>query len=143
MNTRDDYGEAWDGFDRQTHIYDERAEKSRQTRVWVVLTCVMVFMLLFLIFDQVKESRLMRTGNKLEAIYDADRQHARFRIDGSEYHIVDLSGYYPVREGDKVWLYYYEDPDRSRPQNTLASKVFYYVFFGSLLGICIWRIRKA
>lgn len=139
---RDDVGDAWDGFDGREHLYDERKEKRWQKSIWRVLACVMGFMILYLISDQAEENRLVRQGSMVEAEYDALSLTARFWDEAGRRHTVNLNGYYPAHEGSRVRLYYEGNVEMARPLNSLPSKLFAYCFFGALLGLCLWRIKR-
>lgn len=134
----------WDGFDGTAHVYDDKKEKHYQSRIWIVLACVTLVILISMVIKCGKEIYLINYGQRIDAVYSEEHGQllARFRDENDMLRIIDISAYRPAHEGDRVILYYTDSKAEPRPVNTLLSWVLYYLFFGGLFGFCIWRIRK-
>lgn len=134
----------WDGFDSTAHVYDDKKEKHYQSRIWIVIACVIIGILISLVVKSCKEIYLLNNGQRIEAEYSEEKGQllARFRDENGHLRILDISGYKPAHKGESITLYYMEGQAEPRPVNTLSSWLFYYFVFGGLLVFCIWRIHK-
>ena len=133
-NRNDEVREAWQEYDKK----ELKKEKDWHTSVWKVLAGVMVFVLLFMIADHVWEVYLVKEGKVVEAGYSQSDQIAKFWDEEGQFHMLDMSDYYPALENGHVLLYYLDDPEKARPRQIFSVRVFYYF----LLDIFIWRIWK-
>ena len=136
------WGDSWDGFDAKQYVYDEHKEKKWRTGIWKILFCLMALIILYIITNHIDEIRLVKEGTMIEAEYDAKKSFAQDRDENGSLHIYNLSSYYPEHEGDMVRLYYTDSINYARPRNTLSSRIFHYCFFGGLLALSVWRIKK-
>lgn len=135
-------GDSWDGFDAGEYVYDERKEKKWRTGIWKVSICLTSLIILYLITDHIKEIRLVMEGTMIEAEYDEEKGIARYRDDKGMLHTYNMSSYFPAHEGGTIKLYYIGSVNYAMPRNTLASRVFYYLFFGAILAVSLWRLKK-
>ena len=78
----------------------------------------------------------------IEAEYDSEKSIARYWDDNGLLHIYNLSSYFPAHEDGIVRMYYIDSVNYAVPRNSLSSRLFYYFFFGGLLALCVWRIKK-
>lgn len=135
-------GDSWDGFDSKQYVYDEHKEKGWRTGIWKVLACLSALVIIYIISNHVDEIRMVKNAEMIEAEYDAERGTARYVDDNGMLHTYNLSSYFPAHEEGMVRLYYIGSLNYARPRNSLASRLFYYLLFGGLFAICIWRIKK-
>ena len=135
-------GDSWDGFDAKQYVYDEHKEKNWRTGIWKILFCLMALIILYIITNHIDEIRLVKEGTMIEAEYDAKNSVALYWDENGSLHTYNLSSYYPAHEGDMVRLYYTDSINYARPRNTLSSRIFHYCFFGGLLALSVWRIKK-
>ena len=136
------FGDSWDGFDAKEYVYDEHKEKKWRTGIWKILFCLMALIILYIITNHIDEIRLVKEGTMIEAEYDAKNSVARYWDENGLLHTYNLSSYYPEYEGNVVRLYYTDSLNYARPRNTLSSRIFLYCFFGVILALSVWRIKK-
>lgn len=113
-NRNDEVREAWQEYDKK----ELKKEKDWHASVWKVY--------------------LVKEGKVVEAGYSQSDQITKFWDEEGQFHMLDMSDYYPALENGHVLLYYLDDPEKARPRQIFSVRVFYYF----LLDIFIWRIWK-
>ena len=83
-------------------------------------------------------------GNYIDAEYYEYNQHrlARYCDQDGVIHNYELDSYTPVLNGEIVRLYYKDNIDKAVPANTWYYWTRYYIFFGVMLGISLWRLIR-
>lgn len=134
--------DEWDGFDTANHVYDDKKEKSFQSRIWVCIAIIMGLVLLFVTSNLITEIKVLTQGTEIVAQFDDKWSIAKYIDENGNSYSYDLSSYYPKHEGTVVSLYYIDDIYKAIPQNTLSSWLVNYTLFGAIFGLCVWRIVK-
>lgn len=135
---------SWDGFDKSEQVYDARKEKSDQNRIWYVLLGVASLCLLILLGNHVKELKLLFGGQFIQAEYyeGSSQVVAMYNTEDGKRYVWDLTGFRTNVENGIVRLYYKEQIGEAIPLTIWWMWVLYYGVFGSMAGICIWRIQR-
>lgn len=112
--------------------------------LWIVLAVVSFTMFIGTAFGHMNELGMVQWGNSIVADYyeEGIYAYAEYTDEDGVLHKYNLSGHTPILDGDKVTLYYTTSLDDVTPRNTLTSFLIYYLVFGALFGVSMWRIRK-
>ena len=134
----------WDGYDGTDHVYDEKKEKRYQSRIWLVAGGVLLCILISMMVKCAGEIRLFVCGRRIEAEYSEQggRRLAEYRDENGHLRIMDISGYLPARNGNHITLYYMEEEAEAVPFISPVAWAVYYLIFGALFALCIWRVRR-
>lgn len=113
-------------------------------RLWVILAVISFMILVSIAFGHTNELTLRLWGHRIEAEYTEKGNHreARYVDEQGTLHTYDLSGYFPVHDGDRITLYYTNNLEEVTPENSMVSWLLYYLFFGAVFGFCMWQIHK-
>lgn len=138
--------EAWGGFDGQATVYDPKEERSYESLVWKYVMGIALIALVAVIYIHSKELNIINKGTCIEASYEQDEygnEFAWYTDDKNRYYKYDVSGLNVVHEEKSIELYYVNDVRDAIPRSKWQLWAVYYTFFGTLLGISVWRIIKA
>lgn len=123
----------------------EKKKKQKNARggIWVVTAIVSFLLLASFVFNHVNEISIKKLGHEIQAQYREDGRKitAVYTDEAGDAHTYDLSGYYPVHDGESVTLYYLLNVDEARPVNTLVSWIGYYALFGLVFAVSMWRLK--
>ncbi len=137
--------DAWEGFDGREVVYNEKEEKKYESTVWKYLLGVAIIMLLIVVFKHVEEIRLYTKGHCIEAVYMKNgngTEVARYINEDNRLQIFDITGMNAVHDGERVKLYYMENINTATPMTRWTEWALYYIFFGVLLCVSLWRIFR-
>lgn len=112
--------------------------------IWLVLAVVSFFSLIGTAFGHMSEISARQWGHSFEADYIEDEQgvRAEYLDENGELHSFNLNGHDPVHTDGKVMMYYTTDMDGATPENKLSSQLVYYVLFGAVFGVSMWKVKK-
>lgn len=135
---------SWEGFDGSQIVYDDAKEKKYQRTIWLVLAVIAGLIFISLLVKHTNEFSMKTKGNYIDAEYYEYNQHhlARYCDQDGVIHNYELDSYTPVLDGETVRLYYKENIDKAVPANTWYYWTRYYIFFGVMLGISLWRLIR-
>ncbi len=136
---------AWEGFDGGEYVYNEAADKKYESRIWKYLAGASGLLMLLIILMHVKELIIVSQGTCIEAAYykASDGVEIATYIDENEkQYRYDISGMDAVHSENSVRLYYLDDIFNAVPKTEWMLWCKYYLFFGCLGGLSLWRIRK-
>lgn len=142
MASREVYSD-WEGFDGCQKHYDDKKEKHYQAKIWWCLGVIGVGILISIMVRQVKDLVITQTYQCVEAEYfgnTGDRVHY-FTEEGVELFYV-LPGHSVKEKDGKVLLYYEEDMRYATAIDTFEAWLPYYIFFGVMSAISIWRLWR-
>lgn len=134
--------ELFDGYDGGEYNYDEKKEKRFRSGTWVAAAVFVGLTLIWGISLHVQEILLKTEGECIEAIYNEDAQSARYTGENGRVIIISTDGYVPEHDGESIYLYYRYNPHAAKPVNRLGFWLGIYLFLGSILCLCIWRIVR-
>lgn len=93
----------------------------------------------------VKERNIIRQGNAIVCDYyvetDGD-EIARYYDDAGKLYTFNVTTMSAVHTQDSITMFYMSDIEQAIPETSLKGWLFYYLFFGMLGGISLWRIIK-
>ena len=112
--------------------------------LWVVLVVVSFVTLVGTLFGQMNELSAVQWGQSFVADYyeEGSFAYAEYTDANGVMHKFNLTGHSPVHDGDKVTMYYISDIDEATPQNTVTSFLGYYIVFGALFMLSMWKLRS-
>ncbi|MBQ8280289.1 MAG: hypothetical protein IJZ23_10640 [Roseburia sp.] len=131
-----------DGFDGREIVYDEKAERSYQARIWWALFIVAVLILLRGVTFHMDEIKLVNSGDMITANYNEDTAQASYIDDNGMYHQYDISGFSAEHDGDTINLYYEEEIAYAEPIHEVAFWIQTYLIFGTAILFIGWRLWK-
>ena len=124
----------------------ERKKRQKNARggIWVITAILSFLLFAVYVFNHVNEIGIKKLGHEIAAQYreDGGKITAVYTDEAGEVHTYDLSGYDPAHDGESVTLYYLVNVDEARPANTLVSWLKYYVLFGLVFAVSLWRLKK-
>lgn len=135
----------WDGFDDSEFAYDEKAEKRYDGAIWKYLLGVAVVLFAITLWSHVQETYVVKNGIAIECAYYVDNngaELARYYDESNQLHMFDVSNMNAVHTDDSITMYYADNIDNAVSKANTIIWVAYYLFFGTLGTICIWRIKK-
>lgn len=112
--------------------------------MWVVVMVVSFVTLIGTLFGHMEELGAVQWGASIVADYkeEGGRVYAEYYDENGQQYLFNLAGHDPIVDGDKVTLYYTSGLQNATPRNTLSSYLGYYVVFGALFGISLWKLRR-
>ncbi|MBQ2936267.1 MAG: hypothetical protein IJD96_08555 [Lachnospiraceae bacterium] len=112
--------------------------------LWVVVMVVSFVTLIGTLFGHMEELGAVQWGASIVADYkeEGGRVYAEYYDENGQQYLYNLAGHDPIVDGDKVTLYYTTSLSEATPRNTLGSYIGYYVVFGALFGVSLWKLRK-
>lgn len=112
--------------------------------IWLIVAVVSFFVLVGTAFGHMNEISLKQWGHSFEADYieDGINVYAEYYDENQQLHTFNLNGHSPVHNGNKITMYYATNIDEATPENTLSSQLGYYIVFGALFAVSMWKIRK-
>lgn len=131
-----------DGFDGSEIVYDEKAERSYQARIWWALFIAAALILLRGVTFHIDEIKLVNGGNMITANYNENTAQAFYIEDSGAYHQYDISGFSAVHDGDTINLYYEDEIAYAEPIHTVGFWLQTYLFFGTAMLFTGWRLWK-
>lgn len=134
---------AWDGCGAGENVYNEKEDKRYQSSIWKYLLGVAIFMLAFVIFNHAKELNVIWNGTAIEADYyidDLGRPMARYYDENEKLYMYQISASRAVHGEDTITMYYFDTPHDAIFKSTWTSWAWYYVIFGVIFAISLWRI---
>lgn len=136
---------AWDGFDGTNYEYDEKVEKKYDGAIWKYLLGAAIFILFLTTISMIKEQNIIRNGTAILCDYyvenDGD-EIARFYDADGKLHTFNVTTMSAVHTEESITMYYMDVIDDAVPKTSIKGWLFYYLFFGSIGAISIWRIIK-
>ena len=150
MRFNRDASNPWEGYDGGQYVYDNKAEKSWHSRIWLFLFLFGLFMCLVTGIYLIREQGLVAHGATVIAEYQPDTDVAVFWDESGRYHSVRVSLFTPEINSDNTVTLYYDvsKPDGiydAVPRNKPSSYIRIFLFFGSIaaLGLIMMiRIRR-
>lgn len=150
MRFNRDASNPWEGYDGGQYVYDNKAEKSWHSRIWLFLFLFGLFMCLVTGIYLIREQGLVAHGATVIAEYQPDTGVAVFWDESGRYHSVRVSLFTPEINSDNTVTLYYNvsKPDGiydAVPRNKPSSYIRIFLFFGSIaaLGLIMMiRIRR-
>lgn len=132
----------FDGFDNSNSVqaYDDKKEKRFQADIWILLSIFFVGIFLTNCYRHAHERQLLQNGTCIEAEYFEQQGRASYIDSDGKYYHFDVSGGFPVTNGDRIQLYYTDEVLEAQPQTAPAFWIACYVLFGALSAFCIWRV---
>lgn len=144
MRTRSaEAANPWDGCGTGENVYNEKEDKRYQSSIWKYLFGVAALMLAFVIFNHGRELNVIWNGTSIEAEYylgDSGRPMARYYDENGQLYIYQISATRAVHGENTITMYYTDTPRDAIFASTWISWAGYYVFFGVILAISLWRI---
>ncbi len=137
--------DAWEGFDGREVVYNEKEEKRYESTVWKYLLGLAIIVLIIVVLKHIGEIQLYSQGHCIEAVYvkyENGSEVARYVDADNKLHIFDITGMNSVHDREMVKLYYEENMRDAKPLTRWTEWALYYTFFGLMLLISIWRLRK-
>lgn len=134
---------AWDGCGTGENIYNEKEDKHYQSSIWKFLLGLGAFMLAFVIFNHAKELNVIWNGTSIEASYYTDstgRATARYYDENDKLYTYQISASRAVHGKDTITMYYLDTPGNAIYESTWTSWSLYYLVFGTIFAISLWRI---
>lgn len=112
--------------------------------LWIILMVVSFVTLIGTLFGHMQELGAVQWGHSIVADYkeEGGRVYAEYYDESGQQYLYNLAGHDPIVDGDKVTLYYTTSLKEVTPKNTLSSYLGYYVVFGALFGVSMYKIRK-
>lgn len=137
--------DAWDGFDTQATVYNEKEEKQYEGTVWKYLGIAALVVLALVIYMHSKELHIIHNGTCIVASYKVDslgKEIVRYYDENNRLYIYDVSGMSAMHGETEIRLYYLENIQEAVPQTKWWLWAMYYGFFAALLSVCVWRLYK-
>lgn len=136
---------AWEGFDTGENSYNEKEDQRYQSAIWKFLLLLSVLMLAFVVFIHIKELNTIHNGTSFVADYYVDtqgRSMASYHDTTGRLHVYQISAERAIINGDTITMYYTDDINDAIIQSTWTSWVWYYLIFGIIFAISLWRLIK-
>lgn len=127
---------------------EEAPKGSKMTKyintIWLVAAVISFFLLIGTAFGHMDEISLKQLAHSLEADYidDGTNRYAEYYDENNELHTYNLNSHSPIHNGDKITLYYAANIDEAVPENTALSWLFYYISYGGMFALSMWKVRK-
>lgn len=137
--------QAWEGFDGQETVYDEKKAKRHEASIWFYLLGFSLLILVIIIHNHMSEIITIQNGTCIEAKYSVmgnGNEVATYYDDDGKPHFFNISGMNAVHDGSTVKLYYMDDINEAITKAPWYERLFHYSFFGVIFGISLWRILK-
>ena len=128
----------WEGFDSNVHVYDERKEKSYQSRIWWCLGLISIAIFVSIFVREIRDYRVTQTYQYIRAEI-RDEEKAVYTVDGVRQWYY-LPGHAVKMDGDFVLLYYKDDVRLLEAVATPASWIPHQLFFGALTAFSGWKL---
>lgn len=128
---------------------EEIQKVSKKTKyintLWLAAAVMSFFLLIGTAFGHMEEISLKQLAHSLEADYidDGNNRYAEYYDENHELHRYNLNSHSPIHSGDKITLYYAANIDEAVPENTVLSWLAYYIIYGSVFALSMWKVRKA
>ncbi len=137
--------DAWEGFDGRQYEYNEVEERKYESSVWKYLAVGSILLFLIVIFMHTKELYIILQGECIEAVYyigSDGSEIAKYESPEGKVYRYNISQMNSVHTKDKIMMYYIDNVQEAIPKTKWTLWCMYYMFFGCLGGLSIWRIRK-
>ncbi len=138
---------AWDGFDGTEYEYDEKAEKKYDGAIWKYLLGVGIVVFALSLWAHVRELQVIKNGTAIECEYYVEDKkkeeiaHYHDTANNRDY-IFNVTMMNAVHTEETITMYYVDDINNAVPRTAVTTWMFYYAFFGTMIAISMWRIRK-
>lgn len=137
--------QAWEGFDGQEMIYDEKKEKRHEASIWFYLMGFSLIILGIIMYNHISEIITIHNGTCIEAKFsvmgNGSEVATYYDADGRP-HFYDVSGMNAEHDGTTIKLYYRDNINDALPKSAWYERIWHYSFFGVIFGISLWRILK-
>ncbi len=136
---------AWEGCDGREYVYNDAEEKQYESTVWKYLAVGSILLFLLVIYSHFLELRVVWQGTCIEAVYEVKsngEEIARYVDADGKLYLYNVSGMDSVHTEDIILLYYLDDIDEAIPKTGWKQWFWYYLIFGCLGSLSIWKICR-
>lgn len=136
---------AWDGFDTRASVYNEKEEKRYEGTIWKYLAMVALVLLGLIIYIHSKELHIINKGKSITASYSVDskgNEIVKYCDENDKLYLYNISGLSVEHDENLIQLYYLDNVKDAIPKTKWQLWLMYYLVFGTMLSISVWRLRK-
>lgn len=126
---------------RYRDVQTEKDARSYAATIWWILWAVCFVIMLYTVWMQISEYRLVHNGKSIVAEYSLYKgvERATYYDEENHYHSYDLSGLGAAHGEDTIVLYYMDDINLAQPRIGFKTWLRTYAIFG--VGLVLLSIR--
>lgn len=126
---------------RYRDVQTEKDARRYAAGIWWILWAVCFGIILYTVWMQYLEYRLVHEGKSIVAEYSVYKgsEQATYYDDENHYHSYNLTGMDAAHDGDTIVLYYKDDINLAQPRIAVRTWLRSYAIFG--VGLILLSIR--